>query len=91
MERKYSNSSIYRRQDGRWVAAVCSRDPVTDKFVRQYRYGKTKQEALQKKMELLAKSEKLPVTFGLTASRSYAAPVIRCKPHAVATGYTTTA
>ena len=66
----YGNGSIYRRQDGRWVAAVCSRDPVTGKTIRTYSYGKTKQEALQKKMELLAKGEQPPVTLGLTAFRS---------------------
>ena len=69
-QRKYGNGSVYRRQDGRWVAAVCSRDPVTGKSIRHYRYGKTKQEALQKKMELLAKSKELPATFGLTAKHS---------------------
>jgi hypothetical protein len=69
-QRKYGNGSVYRRQDGRWVAAVCSRDPVTGKSIRYYRYGKTKQEALQKKIELLAKGEQLPVTPGLTAFRS---------------------
>ena len=69
-QRNYGNGSVYRRQDGRWVAAVCSRDPVTGKSVRHYRYGKTKQEALQKKMELLAKSIELSVTSGLTASHS---------------------
>jgi hypothetical protein len=69
-QRKYGNGSIYRRQDGRWVAAVCSRDPATGKTIRTYSYGKTKQEALQKKMELLAKNKELPATFGLTASRS---------------------
>ena len=68
-QRNYGNGSIYRRQDGRWVAAVCSRDPV-GKSVRQYRYGKTKQEALQKKMELLAQGEQPPVTPSLTASHS---------------------
>lgn len=68
--REYGNGSIYRRQDGRWVAAVCSRDPVTGKSIRHYRYGKTKQEALQKKMELLAKSKQPPVTPGLTAKHS---------------------
>jgi len=68
--RKYGNGSIYRRQDGRWVAAVCSRDPVTGKSIRSYRYGKTKLEALQKKMELIAKSKGFPATPGLTASRS---------------------
>ena len=66
----YGNGSIYRRQDGRWVAAVCSRDPVTGKPVRHYRYGKTKQEALQKKMELLAKSKELSATSGLTIKHS---------------------
>lgn len=66
----YGNGSIYRRQDGRWVAAVCSCNPVTGKSIRHYRYGKTKQEALQKKMELLAKGEQPPVTLGLTAFRS---------------------
>jgi predicted RNase H-like HicB family nuclease len=66
----YGNGSIYRRQDGRWVAAVCSRDPVTGKTIRTYSYGKTKQEALQKKMELLAKNKELPVTSGLTARHS---------------------
>ena len=66
----YGNGSIYRRQDGRWVAAVCSRDPVTGKTIRTYFYGKTKQEALQKKMELLAKSKELSATSGLTAYRS---------------------
>ena len=66
----YGNGSIYRRQDGRWVAAVCSRDPVTGKSIRHYRYGKTKQEALQKKMELLAKSKEFSVTPGLTAKHS---------------------
>lgn len=70
MERKYGNGSIYRRQDGRWVAAVCSRDPVAGKTVRTYLYGKTKQEALQKKMELLAKRKELSATSGLTASHS---------------------
>ena len=69
-QRKYGNGSIYRRQDGHRVAAVCSRDPVTGKSIRHYRYGKTKQEALQKKLELLAKSDQSPVTQGLTASRS---------------------
>lgn len=69
-QHKYGNGSIYRRQDGRWVAAVCSRDPVTDKTIRTYFYGKTKQEALQKKMELLAKRKELSATSGLTASRS---------------------
>jgi len=69
-QRKYGNGSIYRRQDGRWVAAVCSRDSVTGKSFRQYRYGKTKQEALQKKMELLANSKELSVTSGLTARHS---------------------
>ncbi|WP_371373382.1 hypothetical protein [Sporomusa aerivorans] len=69
-QRKYGNGSIYRRQDGRWVVAVCGRDPVTGKPVRQYRYGKTKQEALQKKMELLAKNKELPAPSGLTASHS---------------------
>lgn len=66
----YGNGSVYRRQDGRWVAVICGRDPVTGKSIRHYRYGKTKQEALQKKMELLAKSEQPPVTPGLTAFRS---------------------
>ena len=69
-QRKYGNGSIYRRQDGRWVAAVCSRDPVTGKSVRHYHYGKTKQEALQKKMELLANSKELSATSGLTARHS---------------------
>jgi len=69
-QHKYGNGSIYRRQDGRWVAAVCSKAPVTDKTVRTYFYGKTKQEALQKKMELLAKRKELSATSGLTASRS---------------------
>lgn len=69
-QHKYGNGSIYRRQDGRWVAAVCSRDLVTDKTIRTYFYGKTKQEALQKKMELLAKRKELSVTSGLTAFRS---------------------
>ncbi|MCM0759505.1 hypothetical protein M7775_13180 [Sporomusa sphaeroides DSM 2875] len=69
-QRKYGNGSIYRRQDGRWVAAVCSRDPVTGRTIRTYFYGKTKQEALQKKMELLAKNKELSATFGLTASHS---------------------
>ena len=69
-QRKYGNGSIYRRQDGRWVAAVCGRDPETDKTIRTYFYGKTKQEALQKKMELLAKSKELSATSGLTAYRS---------------------
>lgn len=66
----YGNGSIYRRQDGRWVAAVCSRDPVTGKSIRHYRYGRTKQEALQKKMELLATGEQPPFTLGLTAKHS---------------------
>ena len=66
----YGNGSMYRRQDGRWVAAVCSRDPVTGKTVRHYRYGKTKLEALQKKMELLVKGEQPTVTPGLTAKHS---------------------
>ncbi len=66
----YGNGSVYRRQDGRWVAAVCSRDPVTGKTVRTYSYGKTKQEALQKKMELLAISKELPAPSGLTVSHS---------------------
>ena len=66
----YGNGSVYRRQDGRWVAAVCSRDPVTGKSVRTYSYGKTKQEALQRKMELLAKKQELPAPSGLTASHS---------------------
>ena len=66
----YGNGSIYRRQDGRWVAAVCSRDPVTGKTVRHYRYGKTKLEALQKKMELLAISKERSAPSGLTASHS---------------------
>ena len=69
-QRKYGNGSIYRRQDGRWVAAVCSRDPMTGESIRHYRYGKTKQEALQKKIELLAKSEQPPVRPGLTAFHS---------------------
>jgi len=69
-QREYGKGSIYRRQDGRWVAAVCSRDPVTGKSIRHYRYGKTKQEILQKKIELLAKNEQLPVTLGLTATHS---------------------
>lgn len=69
-QRKYGNGSIYRRQDGRWVAAVCSRDPVTGKTIRTYSYGKTKQEALQKKMELLAKNKELPAPSGLTARHS---------------------
>lgn len=66
----YGNGSIYRRQDGRWVAAVCSRDPVTGKSVRHYRYGRTKLEALQKSRELLAISKERSSTFGLTASHS---------------------
>lgn len=66
----YGNGSVYRRQDGRWVAAVCSRDPVTGKSVRHYSYGKTKQEALQKKIELLAKSKELSAPSGLTVSHS---------------------
>lgn len=69
-QHKYGNGSVYRRQDGRWVAAVCSRDPVTGKTVRTYSYGKTKQEALQKKMELLAISKELPAPSGLTVSHS---------------------
>ena len=69
-QHKYGNGSIYRRQDGRWVAAVCSKDPATGKSVRTYFYGKTKQEALQKKMELLAKRKEPSATSGLTASRS---------------------
>jgi hypothetical protein len=48
-KRKYGNGSIYRRQDGRWVAAICSRDAETGKSVRRYSYGKTKLEVLQKK------------------------------------------
>lgn len=66
----YGKGSVYRRQDGRRVDAVCSRDPATGKSIRHYAYGQTKQEALQKKMELLAKSKELPVTFGLTAKHS---------------------
>ena len=66
----YGNGSVYRRQDGRWVAAVCSRSPVTGKTVRTYAYGKTKQEALQKKTELLAKSKELSAPSGLTVSHS---------------------
>ena len=69
-QRKYGNGSVYRRQDGRWVAAVCSRDPVTGKSIRHCRYGKTKQEALQKKMELLAISKERSAPSGLTASHS---------------------
>ncbi|TCL38810.1 hypothetical protein EV210_103294 [Anaerospora hongkongensis] len=61
----YGNGSIYRRQDGRWVAAVCSRDPATGKSIRRYGYGKTKLEALQKKMELLVMREEPLVTSGL--------------------------
>ena len=66
----YGNGSMYRRQDGRWVAADYSRDPVTGKTVRHYRYGKTKLEALQKKMELLAISKERSAPSGLTASHS---------------------
>ncbi|HML35121.1 hypothetical protein [Sporomusa sphaeroides] len=66
----YGNGSVYRRQDGRWVAAVCSRDPVTGKSVRTYFYAQTKQEALQRKMELLAKSRELSSPSGLTARQS---------------------
>jgi hypothetical protein len=69
-KRNYGNGSIYRRQDGRWVAAVCSRDPMTGKSIRTYFYGKTKLEALQKKMELIAKRKELPATPDLTAFRS---------------------
>lgn len=60
----YGKGSTYRRQDGRWVVAVCSRDPVTGKSIRRYSYGSTKLEALQKKMELLVTSEKPLVTSG---------------------------
>lgn len=66
----YGNGSVYRRQDGRWVAAVCSKGPVTGKTVRTYSYGKTKQEALQRKMELLAKAKELSSPSGLTAKHS---------------------
>ena len=69
-QRKYGNGSIYRRQDGRWVATVCSKGPVTGKTVRTYSYGKTKQEVLQKKMELLAKSRELSSPSGLTVKHS---------------------
>ena len=69
-QHKYGNGSIYRRQDGRWVAAVCSRDPVTGKSIRTYSYGKTKQEALQRKVELLAKAKELSSPSGLTAKHS---------------------
>nr|WP_092075057.1 hypothetical protein [Dendrosporobacter quercicolus]NSL50022.1 hypothetical protein [Dendrosporobacter quercicolus DSM 1736]SDN30015.1 hypothetical protein SAMN04488502_1176 [Dendrosporobacter quercicolus] len=66
----YGKGSIYRRQDGRRVAAVCSRAPATGKTIRHYAYGPTKQEALQKKMELLAKNKELPAPSGLTAKHS---------------------
>lgn len=65
-QNSFGKGSIYRRQDGRWVVAVCSRDPVTGKSIRRYSYGSTKLEALQKKMDLLAKSEEPFVTPGLT-------------------------
>lgn len=69
-KRNYGNGSIYKRQDGRWVAAVCSCDPATGKSIRSYYYGKTKQEVLRKKMELIAKSKKLPFTLDLNAKHS---------------------
>ncbi len=69
-QRKYGNGSVYRRQDGRWVAAVCSKDPATGKSVRTYFYAQTKREALQRKMDFLAKVRDFPVPSGLTASHS---------------------
>ena len=63
----YGKGNTYQRQDGHWVIAVCSRSPATNKSIRHYGYGKTKPEALQKKMGLLAKSEQPPVIPGLTA------------------------
>ena len=67
---KVGNGNMYRRQDGRQETTVCSRAPATGKSIRSYRYGQSKQEALQKKKELLAQSKELPAPSGLTAKHS---------------------
>lgn len=63
----YGKGSIYRRQDGRWMAAVCSRDPAAGKSIRHDGDGKTQREALQKRMDLLAQSKGSAVIHDLTA------------------------